>query len=95
MLAFAKDITKTEPKHPDELNDPGLRDYMDYQRKLNHELFIYHALDHAKTYLKRNIDALEGDPEKLEEYLKKALPFSGTELYLRRYRGGARVGSGI
>ena len=76
MLAFAKDITKTEPKHSDESNDPKLRDYMDYQRKLNHELFIYHALDHAKTYLQRNMDELGEDSEKLEAYLKKAMPFS-------------------
>ncbi len=76
MLAFAKDITKTDPTHPDESNDPKLRDYMDYQRKLKHELFVYHALDHGKTYLQRNMDELGDDPEKIEAYLEKAMPFS-------------------
>ena len=76
MLAFAKDITQNKPKHPEEGKNSDLKEYMDYQRKLNHEKLIYHALDHAKTYLEKKMNDLEGEPEKLEEYLGKSFPVS-------------------
>ena len=52
MLAFAKDITQSNPKHSQEDQNPELREYMDYQRRLNHERLVYHSLDHAKTELR-------------------------------------------
>ncbi|MFQ5451269.1 MAG: hypothetical protein ACE5E9_11625 [Nitrospinaceae bacterium] len=76
MLAFAKDITQDNPQHRDEANNPKLKEYMDYQRKLNHEKLIYHALDHAKTYLQKNIEECKEDPQKLGAYLQKAFPVS-------------------
>ena len=48
MLAFAKDITQNNPNHPEESKNSELKEYMDYQRTLNHERLIYHALDEAK-----------------------------------------------
>lgn len=74
MLAFAKDITQTDPQHPEEANQPKLKDYMDYQRALDHEKLIYHSLDHSKTYLQKAINDERGDENKIKTYLKQAFP---------------------
>lgn len=76
MLAFAKDITKRDPDHSEEKNNAQLKQYMDYQRKLHHERLVYHALDHAKTYLEKNINDFKNDSKKLEPYLQQAFPAS-------------------
>ena len=76
MLAFAKDITQKEPNHPEEGNNAKLKEYMDYQRKINHEKLIYHSLDHTKTYLQKTINDMRGDENKIKEYLEKAFPMS-------------------
>jgi len=76
MLAFAKDITKTDPNHPEESNNSGLKEYMDYQRQINHEKLIYHSLDHAKSYLQKIIQDHLGDEGKISDYLKQAFPVS-------------------
>ncbi|MCH7501151.1 MAG: hypothetical protein IH886_14305, partial [Nitrospinae bacterium] len=74
MLAFAKDINQKEPNHPEEGKNAKLKEYMDYQRKIHHEKLIYHALDHAKTYLQKTINDMQGDENKLKGYLEKAFP---------------------
>jgi hypothetical protein len=76
MLAFAKDITQNQPKTSKESDDNELKQYMDYQRKLNHERLINHALDYAKTHLQLNIKKSDGDSKQLGEYLKGAFPIS-------------------
>lgn len=76
MLAFAKDITKTDPSHPEEDKNAALKEYMDYQRSLNHEKLIYHALDHAKTGLQDAIQNSWGESAKMQEYLARAFPVS-------------------
>lgn len=76
MLAFAKDITKTDPDHPEESKNSKLKEYMDYQRQIDHEKLIYHSLDHAKTYLQKIIQDHLADEGKISEYLKKAFPVS-------------------
>lgn len=76
MLAFAKDINQKEPNHPEEGKNAKLKEYMDYQRKIHHEKLIYHALDHAKTYLQKTINDMQGDENKLKGYLEKAFPVS-------------------
>ncbi|MDH5762994.1 MAG: hypothetical protein OEZ51_08435 [Nitrospinota bacterium] len=76
MLAFAKDITQKEPNHPEESKIPKLKEYMDYQRKINHEKLIFHSLNHSKDYLQKTINDLRGDENKLKDYLKKAFPVS-------------------
>jgi len=76
MLAFAKDITQTEPSHPEEANNAQLKKYMDYQRKLKHEKLVYHALDHAKAYLEKTINDFRGDAQRLKPYLQQAFPYS-------------------
>ena len=80
MLAFAKNINQNNPSHPEESKNSELKEYMDYQRTLNHERLIYHALDRAKTSLQSNMTEFENDHEKLESYLKKAFPISNKPL---------------
>ncbi|MDH3257045.1 MAG: hypothetical protein OEM27_05470 [Nitrospinota bacterium] len=74
MLAFAKDITQKEPNHPEESQNAKLKEYMDYQRKINHEKLIYHSLDHAKSFLQKTINDLRGDANKLKGYMEQAFP---------------------
>lgn len=74
MLAFAKDISRKNPSHPEESQFPQLKTYMDYQRKLNHDLLVYHSLDDAKTFLSKAIEESEGNEEKLKDGLKKGFP---------------------
>lgn len=76
MLALAKDITQEIPTHPQESEIPEFKEYMDYQRKVNTEKLLFHSLDHAKTYLQKNIRDAAGETKKLETYLKKAFPVS-------------------
>ena len=80
MLAFAKNINQNNPSHPEESKNSELKEYMDYQRTLNHERLIYHALDQAKTSLQSNMTEFENDQEKLESYLKKSFPISNKPL---------------
>ena len=74
MLAFAKDITQTKPIHPEEEKNSELKEYMDYQRKLNHERLIYNSLDHAKNNLQEKLQEAKGNQEKLEPYLQQSFP---------------------
>ncbi|NIQ02061.1 MAG: hypothetical protein GWM98_17990 [Nitrospinaceae bacterium] len=76
MLAFAIDISRTGPSHPEEKNIPKLKEYMQYQRGIKHDKLVYHALDHAKTYLEKAINEAKGDEKQLKGYLAKAFPFS-------------------
>ncbi len=76
MLAFAKDITQNMPIHPEEAKNSELKEYMDYQRKLDHERLIYHSLDHAKSDLQEQIQAALGDQEKIKPFLEQAFPVS-------------------
>ncbi|MCH8314292.1 MAG: hypothetical protein IID17_15055 [Nitrospinae bacterium] len=76
MLAFAKDITQTKPRHPEENKNSELKEYMDYQRKLDHERLIYHSLDHAKNILQENLQEAMGDQEKLKPCLQQSFPLS-------------------
>jgi len=76
MLAFAKDISMKEPNHPEEGKNSELKEYMDYQRALDHERLIYHALDYSKTELQNSITKLQDKQEKLEDYLKNNFPIS-------------------
>jgi len=76
MLAFAKDITQNNPIHPEEAKVSELKQYMDYQRKLDHERLIYHALDHAKSKLQESLQEARGDQEKLKPFLQQSFSIS-------------------
>ncbi|HCG72689.1 MAG TPA: hypothetical protein DE038_05225 [Nitrospina sp.] len=68
MLAFALDITQNKPANSKESEDDELKQYMDYQRKLNHERLVHHSLDYSKNQLQENIDS--SDSEKLSQFLQ-------------------------
>lgn len=71
MLAFDKDIKQDQPKHPQEDKNQELKQYMDYQRQLNHERIIYHSLDYAKSRLQEKIQEVMAVQKALNEYLQK------------------------
>jgi hypothetical protein len=76
MLAFSKDITQKEPRHPQEDKDAQLKDYMDYHRRLNHVQIVYNALKLAKTKLEDNLQACRKKQEDPAPFLEKTFPFS-------------------
>lgn len=76
MLAFSKDITQTEPRHPQENKDAKLKDYMDYQRKLKNAQIVYNALKHGKTQLEENLRTCRKNNLDPADFLEKAFPFS-------------------
>lgn len=76
MLAFAKDITQHQLEHPQEAVNSELKEYLDYQRKLNHERLIFYSLDHAKNELQQKIQHTGRNVEDLEEYIQQSFPFS-------------------
>ena len=74
MLAFALDITQNKPKNSKESDNDELKQYMDYQRKLNHEKLVIHSLEFAKNQLEENIESSED--VKLSQFLKNVFPIS-------------------
>ena len=76
MLAFSKDISIKEPKHPQEENDDKLKDYMNYQRNLNNSQIVYNALKHGKTQLEDTLKVCRKNRQDPKEFLEKTFPFS-------------------
>ena len=74
MLAFVLDITQNKPANSKENENDEVKQYMDYQRKLNHINLVKHSLDYAKNQLQENIDSSES--EKLSQFLKNIFPIS-------------------
>ena len=74
MLAFALDITQNTPKSSKESDDDELKQYMDYQRKLNHVNLVQNSLQYAKNQLQKNIDSCKS--EKLSQFLQNFFPIS-------------------
>jgi hypothetical protein len=74
MLAFALDITQNKPENAKEKEDNELKQYMDYQRKLNHERLVHHSLNYVKNQLQENIDS--DDSDKLAKFLLNVFPIS-------------------
>ena len=74
MLAFVLDITQNKPANSKEKENDEVKQYMDYQRKLNHINLVKHSLEYAKNQLQENIDSSES--EKLSQFLKNIFPIS-------------------
>ena len=74
MLAFVLDITQNKPANSKENENNEVKQYMDYQRKLNHINLVKHSLEYAKNQLQENIDSSES--EKLSQFLKNIFPIS-------------------
>ncbi len=66
MLAFAKDLTQSQPNPRDEDKNPELKNYMNYQRKLNHVRIVYYSLKNAKNELQENLQQLRKNNEGAE-----------------------------
>ena len=76
MLAFAKDITQSQPSHSDEDKNPELKNYMSYQRKLNHARIVYYSLKRAKNELQENLQQLRKNGGNAGAYLEQVFPLS-------------------
>ena len=76
MLAFAKDITQSQPTHRDEIRNTELKNYMNYQRKLNHVRIVYYSLKYAKNELQENLQQLRKNNNNADAYLKQEFPLS-------------------
>ena len=74
MLAFALDITQNKPKSSKESDNDELKQYMDYQRKVNHENLVKHSLEFVKNQLEENIES--SDDAKPSQFLKTIFPIS-------------------
>ena len=74
MLAFVLDITQNKPSNSKENENDEVKQYMDYQRKLNHINLVKHSLEYAKNQLQEHIDSSES--EKLSQFLKNIFPIS-------------------
>jgi len=74
MLAFVLDITQNKPANSKENENDEVKQYMDYQRKLNHINLVKHSLEHVKNQLQENIDSSES--EKLSQFLKDIFSIS-------------------
>jgi len=92
MLLFAKDITERDHKHPDESQDPGLKAYMEYQRKLYPYTVVRAGLDLAYKELDDILEYLDNDrippatgtsreyPEDPEAWYRGRFPWSAAFL---------------
>ncbi len=76
MLAFAKDITQNQPNHRDEDKNPELKNYMNYQRNLDHTRIVYYSLKHAKNELQEIIQQKRKSGKSAEAYLEQAFPLA-------------------
>jgi len=74
MLAFVLDITQNKPANSKENENDEVKQYMDYQRKLNHINLVKHSLEYVKNQLQETIDSSES--EKLSQFLKDIFPIS-------------------
>ncbi|UCD11719.1 MAG: hypothetical protein JSU88_01090 [Nitrospinaceae bacterium] len=61
MLLFAKDITERDHKHPEESESPGLKAYMEYQRKLYPYTVVRAGLDLAYKELDDLLEYIDND----------------------------------
>ena len=76
MLAFAKDISLKNPAHADEVKNPELKNYMNYQRKLNHTRIVYYSLKQTKRQLEDSLQACRKSQDSPQPYLEEAFPLS-------------------
>ena len=74
MLAFALDITQNKPANPKESENDEIKQYMDYQRKLNHVNLVKNSLVYGKNQLQENMDSCKS--EKILQFLQNFFPLS-------------------
>ncbi len=74
MLIFAKDIGERDHKHMREADNPALREYMEYQRKLFPYTVIRAGLDLAYKELDDILNYIDNDHQKPEGSMREEYP---------------------
>lgn len=85
MLIFAKDITKRDPVHCREQDDPELKAYMEYQRKLFPYTIVRAGLDLAYKELDDILNFIEAGNQPPPGSNRQEYPADVSEWYRARF----------
>jgi hypothetical protein len=85
MLIFAKDIGERDHKHAREADNPALREYMEYQRKLFPYTVIRAGLDLAYKELDDVLNYIDNDYQKPEDSMRDTYPADIPDWYRQQF----------
>ena len=85
MLIFAKDIGERDHKHAREAENPALREYMEYQRKLFPYTVIRAGLDLAYKELDDILNYIDNDHQKPQDSMRDDYPSDIPEWYRQQF----------
>jgi len=85
MLIFAKDIGERDHKHARESDNPALREYMEYQRKLFPYTIIRAGLDLAYKELDDILNYIDNDYQKPEDSMREDYPSDIPDWYRHQF----------
>jgi hypothetical protein len=85
MLIFAKDIGERDHKHAREADNPALREYMEYQRKLFPYTVIRAGLDLAYKELDDILNYIDNDHQKPEGSMRDDYPSDIPDWYRQQF----------
>jgi hypothetical protein len=85
MLIFAKDIGERDHKHAREADNPALREYMEYQRKLFPYTVIRAGLDLAYKELDDILNYIDNDHQKPEDSMRDDYPSDIPDWYRQQF----------
>lgn len=85
MLIFSKDIGERDHKHAREAENPALREYMEYQRKLFPYTVIRAGLDLAYKELDDILNYIDNDHQKPEDSMRDDYPADIPEWYRQQF----------
>lgn len=85
MLIFAKDIGERDHKHAREADNPALREYMEYQRKLFPYTVIRAGLDLAYKELDDILNYIDNDHQKPEGSMRDDYPADIPDWYRQQF----------
>jgi hypothetical protein len=85
MLIFAKDIGERDHKHAHEAENPALREYMEYQRKLFPYTVIRAGLDLVYKELDDVLNYIDNDHQKPEGSMREDYPSDIPDWYRQQF----------
>ena len=85
MLIFAKDIGERDHKHARESENPALREYMEYQRKLFPYTVIRAGLDLAYKELDDILNYIDNDHQQPEGSMREDYPSDIPDWYRQQF----------
>ena len=85
MLIFAKDIGERDHKHAREADNPALREYMEYQRRLFPYTVIRAGLDLAYKELDDVLNYIDNDYQKPEGSMRDTYPADIPDWYRQQF----------